>query len=196
MGGCCLSAFLSFVICQDETIDPNDTFQQTNDVNLFRSQSEDQDISFPPPPQEEQPLDPFRAPTSTTPFPTTTSQRRRNEENPFGNRLSFDNLGPRPQVDEFGNPLEDIHSVDTTRFELGDRFDISGVQCPKNWVRYRDSCYKFTRSPIKRWDDARLQCQAYRHKDEVRRVQSLFFEHLIKGHAENPFNSIPFLSPA
>ena len=38
-------------------------------------------------------------------------------------------------------------------------------RCPRNWVRYIQSCYKFTRSPIKRWDDARLQCQAYRHQD-------------------------------
>ena len=44
-------------------------------------------------------------------------------------------------------------------------FSIFLQRCPRNWVRYRESCYKFTRSPIKRWDDARLQCQAYRHQD-------------------------------
>ena len=36
---------------------------------------------------------------------------------------------------------------------------------PRNWIRFRNNCYKFTRSPIKRWDDARLICQAYRHQD-------------------------------
>ena len=74
----------------------------------------------------------------------------------------------RPQVDEFGNPLDDIRSVDTTRFELGEGVNANEVTCPRNWVRYKDNCYKFTRSPIKRWDDARLICQAYRHQDQVK----------------------------
>jgi hypothetical protein len=45
--------------------------------------------------------------------------------------------------------------------------DASEVKCPRNWVQFRQSCYKFTRSPIKRWDDARLLCHAYRHQDTV-----------------------------
>ena len=32
--------------------------------------------------------------------------------------------------------------------------------------RFQEKCYKFTRSPIKRWDEARLICQAYRHSDK------------------------------
>ena len=35
---------------------------------------------------------------------------------------------PRPQVDEFGNPLGDIHSVDTTRFELGESTDAEELR--------------------------------------------------------------------
>ncbi len=73
-------------------------------------------------------------------------------------------------MDEFGNPLEDIHSVDTTRFELGEGVDAEEARCPRNWVQFRRSCYKFTRSPIKRWDDARQICHAYRHQDQVIRL--------------------------
>ncbi len=74
----------------------------------------------------------------------------------------------RPQVDEFGNPLEEIHSVDTTRFELGDGVDAREVRCPRNWHRFGESCYKFTRSPFKPWDRARGICQAFKHQDQVR----------------------------
>ena len=61
--------------------------------------------------------------------------------------------------------LGEIYNVDTTVFELGEGVNPDEVQCPRNWVRYENSCYKFTRSPIKRWDDARLICQAFRHQD-------------------------------
>lgn len=91
--------------------------------------------------------------------------------NPFG----LPPLRSRPQVDEFGNPLEDIRSVDTTRFELGEGVEADEVKCPRNWIRFRESCYKFTRSPIKRWDDARMNCQAYRHQDQVMCLFRLFF---------------------
>ncbi|CAB4066316.1 unnamed protein product [Lepeophtheirus salmonis] len=92
-------------------------------------------------------------------FPTTSTSPRFNFIDPFKERS-------RPQVDEFGNPIGEIHSVDTTKFELGEGIDFEEFQCPRNWVRYGSKCYKFTRSPLKRWSDARLICQAYRHKDE------------------------------
>lgn len=33
--------------------------------------------------------------------------------------------------------------------------------CPKSWVHYATSCYKFTRSPIKTRDEARQYCRAF-----------------------------------
>lgn len=33
--------------------------------------------------------------------------------------------------------------------------------CPKAWVQYTTSCYKFTRSPIKTRDEARQYCRAF-----------------------------------
>ena len=71
----------------------------------------------------------------------------------------------RLNVDEFGNPLGDIHSTDTTRYELGVGGDPEELKCPRNWERFRGSCYKFTRSPPKRWDLARELCQAFKHDD-------------------------------
>lgn len=90
-------------------------------------------------------------------------------ENPQG-PSTFAPVRNRPQVDEFGNPLEEIHSVDTTRFELGEGIDDEEIKCPRNWYQFRDSCYKFTRSPIKRWGDARLNCHAYKHQDQVQNL--------------------------
>ena len=104
--------------------------------------------------------------------PTCIFQQFQENETPGSNgpiSPSFDiptRRRNRPNVDEFGNPLGDIYNIDTTRLELGSSVVDEEVKCPRNWVRFLDKCYKFTRSPIKRWDDARLICQAYRHSDQ------------------------------
>ena len=73
-----------------------------------------------------------------------------------------------PDLDEFGNPLDDIHSTDTTRFELGTGGDADERKCPIHWYQYRDSCYKFTRSPELGRDEASELCREYRHQATVR----------------------------
>ena len=82
--------------------------------------------------------------------------------------------------------LGEIYNVDTTVFELGEGVNPDEVQCPRNWVRYENSCYKFTRSPIKRWDDARLICQAFRHQDtdhsDLASISSLEEHRFITAH--------------
>ena len=69
--------------------------------------------------------DPFR---QAPPTPTTTTEFNYNQfqNNEVGSNQpfdpfpsNFDRNRPRPQVDEFGNPLGEIYNVDTTRFELG-----------------------------------------------------------------------------
>ena len=72
-----------------------------------------------------------------------------------------------PDVDEFGNPLDDIHSTDTTRFELGTGGDLDARKCPRHWYQFRDSCYKFTRSPELGRDEASELCREYRHQATV-----------------------------
>ena len=71
-------------------------------------------------------VDPFRQPPlqSTTEFNFNQFQNNEIGSNqpidPFGSSFNnFDRNRPRPQVDEFGNPLGEIYNVDTTRFELG-----------------------------------------------------------------------------
>ncbi|XP_055933759.1 contactin-like isoform X2 [Argiope bruennichi] len=47
-------------------------------------------------------------------------------------------------------------------FILYSFFNISDAQtCPKNWVDFKDSCYKFTRAPLKTRDEAEASCRAY-----------------------------------
>ena len=72
-----------------------------------------------------------------------------------------------PDVDEFGNPLDDIHSTDTTRFELGTGGDLDARKCPRHWYQFRGSCYKFTRSPELGRDEASELCREYRHQATV-----------------------------
>lgn len=33
--------------------------------------------------------------------------------------------------------------------------------CPKHWIKFQESCYRFVKSPLKRREDARRTCQAY-----------------------------------
>ncbi|XP_034935862.1 contactin [Chelonus insularis] len=34
-------------------------------------------------------------------------------------------------------------------------------RCPKYWIKYQQSCYRFVKSPIKRKDDAKLLCESF-----------------------------------
>ena len=76
-------------------------------------------------------------------------------------------------VDEFGNPLDDIHSTDTTRFELGTGGDADERRCPRHWYQFQRSCYKFTRSPELGRDEASELCREYRHQATVRELKSM-----------------------
>ncbi len=137
--------------------------------------------------------DPFRRPPPVS-TPTTELNFNQFQNNELGSNIQPINPfpqnrnrnRPRPQVDEFGNPLGEIYNVDTTRFELGSGIESQELKCPRNWVRFRASCYKFTRSPIKRWDDARTICQAYRHQDQdssdLASVDTLEEHRFIAGH--------------
>jgi len=118
-----------------------------------------------------QPRSPFRDFDREPQSPTLTPPRIPNYED--GSNLpsvfeppTQDRRAPeRVLVDEFGNPLGDIHNTDTTRYELGVGGDPDSGHCPRNWVRFRDSCYKFNRSPSRRWSNAREICAAFKHDD-------------------------------
>ena len=83
------------------------------------------------------------------------------------------NYRDRVDVDEFGNPLDDIHSTDTTRFELGTGGDANERRCPRHWYQFQRSCYKFTRSPELGRDEASELCREYRHQATVRNSKSM-----------------------
>jgi len=108
-------------------------------------------------------------------FPTSSPpQRFSDESNRIANsfeRTTFNrndnpNRNINRNVDEFGNPLGEITNTDTTRYELGSGGDPYELRCPRNWQRFMQSCYKFTRSPPKKWGDARELCRAFRHDDQ------------------------------
>ena len=114
-----------------------------------------------------------REPQAPTPAPTNFNDARFPPVNQFENR---DSLSPnvfeppsrdraRINVDEFGNPLGDILNTDTTVYDLETGANPDKLKCPRNWVEFQGSCYKFNRSPPKRWDLAREICQSYRHDD-------------------------------
>ena len=104
--------------------------------------------------------------TSTTTTPIQRFPQNTNRQSNFEPPRRTNDQTYRKDVDIFGNPLGEVHSTDTTRYELGSGGDPYELRCPRNWVRFKTSCYKFTRSPPKKWGDARELCRAFRHDDQ------------------------------
>ena len=168
--------FSELVVPQfSSTASPVDLFQQAIQDNVIDAIAPQKPI-----PPLESPFGNFDLPPQAPP-PTPKPPRNNrpflnipNEEPPPENPNIFTpprqdrRPAVRKQVDEFGNPLGDIHSTDTTRYELGSGGDPITLRCPRNWERFEESCYKFTRSPTKKWDDARELCKAFRHNDQDR----------------------------
>ena len=114
-----------------------------------------------------------REPQSPTPapprFPPTNQFNDRNSLTPnIFEPPTRDRDFTRLNVDEFGNPLGDVLNTDTTRYELGAGANPDRLRCPRNWVEFKGSCYKFNRSPPKEVVEAREICQSYRHDDTDR----------------------------
>ena len=159
---------LNHSISSDDARDFNDAFR-TSTQDPFRDQqniiSRDQDFI-----QQQQAVNTFQnnEQGSDSPFNPFDPTRSR-DHSPSRSRDSFDSPYNRgPDVDEFGDPLDEIHSTDTTRFELGTGGDVDARKCPYHWWTFRDSCYKFTRSPDLRRDTASENCREYRHQDTDR----------------------------
>ena len=114
-----------------------------------------------------------QAPTPSPPNFNNNNNDRFPPVNQFEDRDSFQpNVFEPPSrdrtrfnVDEFGNPLGDVLNTDTTVYDLDTGANPDVLKCPRNWKRHKNSCYKFNRSPPKRWDLAREICQSYRHDD-------------------------------
>ena len=169
-----LAVLLPVLQAQDQssTIDPLDLFRQA--ISDTGDQLSDQVKPFVDRVQDEiQPFRDFdREPQATPPPPPTRPPQPRyptrgdsNRPEIFGPPVQDRRTPNRVQVDDFGNPLADIHNTDTTRYELGVGGDPNELSCPRNWVRFQDSCYKFNRSPRKKWSIARELCVAFKHDD-------------------------------
>ena len=66
--------------------------------------------------------------------------------------------------------------------------------CPKTWVFYGTSCYRFTRSPIKTRDEARQYCRAF--NADLASVNSMEENSFITTHLQNndPSHRIWYIS--
>lgn len=166
---------------QSSTVNPIDLFRQaipdiqdnlSNEIQPFRDQLDNQLQDVQANIQEFNNIRDFdREPQATRPTSRPTEEPRfpsrddNNRPNLYSPPVQDRRQPNRVQVDDFGNPLADIHNTDTTRYELGVGGDPNELRCPRNWVRFKDSCYKFNRSPRKRWSEAKELCRAFRHDD-------------------------------
>ena len=163
---------------QSSTSNPRDAFLQaignagdeiSNQIQPFRDEvvqqveqtQEDIQQQFRDFDRDPQATRPTVRPTAEPRFPSQNDNRA----NIFSPPVQDFRPAVRVAVDDFGNPLADIHNTDTTRYELGVGGDPDELRCPRNWVRFEDSCYKFNRSPRKRWSVAKEICRAFRHDD-------------------------------
>ncbi len=162
---------------------PGNTNPFGGSINPFRTPPSNEpstlptEVPFPPRPTTTT-EDPFRTP------PVTFRRTNDDDDDRFSNndrpstRVGRPRTPTRLDVDEYGNPLREINyiSKDPTGVDFGENVDASEIRCPRYWERFRSSCYKFTRSPIKNRGDAESICRAFRHQDEVLLLSSLLID--------------------
>ncbi|CAH0729236.1 unnamed protein product, partial [Brenthis ino] len=65
-----------------------------------------------------------------------------------------------PNSDIYGHGDNDVDPQSTANYYAGLDYE-ERYRCPPNWIRFRESCYRFTKSPDRPHNEARKICQAY-----------------------------------
>ncbi len=87
----------------------------------------------------------------------------------------FETLNINPASAPWQNPIT-ITNVNS------DAYDPDAV-CPKLWIQYSTSCYRFTRSPIKTRDEARQYCR--RFNSDLASINSMEEHSFITNYLQN-----------
>ncbi|XP_014371017.2 contactin [Papilio machaon] len=94
---------------------------------------------------------------------------RQNPQVPYGSFPVNGNEYVQPQSsfyqnsansDTYNNGDNDVDPQNTANYYAGLDYE-ERYRCPPNWIRYRESCYRFTKSPDRPRNEARKICQAY-----------------------------------
>lgn len=59
----------------------------------------------------------------------------------------------------YSNNINNNNNVNINRFSNDIFYDL--LRCPEYWVQFQQSCYRFIKSPLRPYNDARRLCQAF-----------------------------------
>ncbi|KAH8313129.1 hypothetical protein KR067_000813 [Drosophila pandora] len=103
-----------------------------------------------------------------------------------GNSLGGGLGGIGPQYDPFNR-----NNVGTTGASYRDIFSDEDNFCPEYWVSYRQTCYRFIRSPKRNWAEAKKICKAYNadliNVDNVEKHAFILKNLILQNHRQNRF---------
>lgn len=116
-------------------------------------------------------LDPYNQNFPPQQFPSDNTQNgtyRSNPQIPYGSfpvnqdyqqsQSTFYNEGF--DSDPYRDGDNEVDPQNTASYYAGLDYE-ERYKCPPNWIRFRESCYRFTKSPNRPRNDARKICQAY-----------------------------------
>lgn len=103
-----------------------------------------------------------------------------------GNSLGGGLGGIGPQYDPFNR-----NNVGTAGASYRDIFSDEDNFCPEYWVSYRQTCYRFIRSPKRNWAEAKKICKAYNadliNVDNVEKHAFILKNLILQNHRQNRF---------
>lgn len=93
-----------------------------------------------------------------------------NTQSPEQNSLEYSNFGP------------DYTNYQQQNFPVGSPF-FEELKCPEHWIPFQQLCYKFIKSPLRPYVDARRLCQTYAGEQNDRGVSDLVSLSTIDEHS-------------
>ncbi|XP_013200303.2 contactin [Amyelois transitella] len=114
---------------------------------------------------------PYNPNYSSQPYPSDLNQNassyRPNQQVPYGSfpvndqvQSPFYQSSDSYRPDGFGETDNEVDPQNTAGYYAGLDYE-ERYRCPPNWIRFRESCYRFTKSPNRPRNEARKICQAY-----------------------------------
>lgn len=82
-------------------------------------------------------------------------------ESNLNRQLNSNNLGGTTNYDPFSRNSGSSGGYTSTGIGFVDSYNDEDNFCPEHWISYRQTCYRFIRSPKRNWMEAKKICKAY-----------------------------------
>ncbi|CAH0562661.1 unnamed protein product [Brassicogethes aeneus] len=93
--------------------------------------------------------------------PLDYSQNNINNPNRDLNVNFNQNSNNNPNVNNYNTPFKTYNYDNNQNSYIGSNGYFTELKCPEHWYQFQDSCYRFIKSPLKAYNEARKICQTY-----------------------------------